>query len=304
MATSRKPDRLAIAIVAGCCLSWGFQQVAAKAALAEVSGLTQAAIRSTGAAIFIGALMAWRDPRSLRIGPEVWQGLLSACLFSIEFMLLFVALEYTTASHAVLFLYTHPFFVALGLLVFSPGERLRGLQWAGLALSFAGVAVALRVSGVQSRSMLLGDLAVLGAGACWGLQTLQFRLTRLRETPPMRGLLYQLAISSVVLTSLAWLRGEHWPSHVSPIVAASLVYQTIWIAGITFWLWIWLVSRYRAGELSAFTFATPMIGVLAGVFVLGESTPPGFLVAVAMVTAGIALVNWPAKADDVQPVEA
>jgi drug/metabolite transporter (DMT)-like permease len=54
---------------------------------------------------------------------------------------------------------------------------------------------------------------------------------------------------------------------------ASLAYQTIWIAGVTFWVWIWLVSRYRAGELSAFTFATPLIGVLAGVFVLGEPTP-------------------------------
>ena len=295
MAPSRNPDRLAIAIVACCCLSWGFQQVAAKQAMAEVSGLTQAAIRSVGAGVFLVAVMAWREPGALRIGPEWRQGVVAGLLFTLEFMLLFVALEYTSASHAVLFLYTHPFFVALGLPIIAPSERPRAMQWVGLALSFVGVGLALRVSGVQSRTMLWGDLAVLGAGACWGMQTLQFRFTRLREAPPMRGLLYQLVISGALLTLAAVARGETWPTHVSALTALSLAYQTIWIAGVTFWVWIWLVSRYRAAELSAFTFATPLIGVVAGATMLGDSLPPSFLVAVALVAAGILLVNRPAK---------
>jgi drug/metabolite transporter (DMT)-like permease len=239
--------------------------------------------------------LSWRAPHLLRIGGDIRQGLLSGVLFTAEFMLLFVALEYTSASHAVLFLYTHPFFVALGVLFLAPGERLRPLQWAGLALSFVGVALALRVSGVESRSVLLGDLAVLAAGACWGLQTLQFRFTRLRETPPMLGLLYQLVVSSVLLILAAWLRGEHWSAQFSAITIASLAYQTVWIVGVTFWVWIWLVSHYRASELSAFTFATPIIGVIAGALMLGETIPASFAVAATVVAVGIALVNWPER---------
>jgi drug/metabolite transporter (DMT)-like permease len=62
-----------------------------------------------------------------------------------------------------------------------------------------------------------------------------------------------------------------------------------------FLLWFWMVRTYRAGELSALTFLTPIFGVLAGWLLLGEMLSPGFIFAVACVAAGIAMVNWPAK---------
>jgi drug/metabolite transporter (DMT)-like permease len=57
-----------------------------------------------------------------------------------------------------------------------------------------------------------------------------------------------------------------------------------------------MISHYRAGELSAFTFLTPIFGVAAGHFLLGDAIAPGFAIAVALVAGGILLVNWPQKA--------
>ena len=62
----------------------------------------------------------------------LWPGVLAGLIFGIEFVLIYQGLLLTSASRAVVFLYTAPFFVALGSYVFL-GERLRAAQWAGSA---------------------------------------------------------------------------------------------------------------------------------------------------------------------------
>jgi drug/metabolite transporter (DMT)-like permease len=56
-------------------------------------------------------------------------------------------------------------------------------------------------------------------------------------------------------------------------------------------IWFFLVSHYSANRLSAFTFLTPLFGVAAGHFVLGEPMTPAFAAAVALVAGGLVLVN-------------
>jgi drug/metabolite transporter (DMT)-like permease len=196
----------------------------------------------------------------------------------------------------VLFLYTAPFFVALGLPLITPTERLALLQWAGLALSFIGVALALGVSGQISREMFYGDLLTLVAGALWGATTLILKGTNLRAARPIKALLYQLAVSAIVLGIGILLFRERVPMQISSLSWGSLAYQTFWVVCVTYMGWFWMISHYRAGELSAFTFLTPIFGVAAGHFLLGDAIAPGFAVAVALVAGGILLVNWPRKA--------
>jgi len=54
-----------------------------------------------------------------------------------------------------------------------------------------------------------------------------------------------------------------------------------------------LIIRYSANRLSAFTFLTPLFGVAAGHLVLNEPLTPAFALAVALVAAGLVLVNRP-----------
>jgi drug/metabolite transporter (DMT)-like permease len=121
------------------------------------------------------------------------------------------------------------------------------------------------------------------------------KATSLRFIAPTKVLLYQLGVSAIVMAIATRVVGEPWPVHVSPLGAASLIYQTFWVAAVTYLAWFWLLTRYRAGDMAAFTFLTPVIGVLAGHFLLGETLSAGFLAALAMVAGGILLVNWPAR---------
>jgi drug/metabolite transporter (DMT)-like permease len=77
----------------------------------------------------------------------------------------------------------------------------------------------------------------------------------------------------------------------SALAIGSLVYQTVWVVSVTFVVWFALIARFSASRLSAFTFLTPLFGVAAGHLVLNEPLTGAFAAAVALVAAGLVLVN-------------
>ena len=62
---------------------------------------------------------------------------------------------------------------------------------------------------------------------------------------------------------------------------------------VTYVVWFALIVRYSANRLSAFTFLTPIFGVVAGHLVLDEPLTRAFALAVAFVALGLVLVNRP-----------
>jgi drug/metabolite transporter (DMT)-like permease len=283
----------AVALMVVLCLSWAFNQIAVKLALPEIPPLLQATIRSAGA-LPVLLLFAWlRGVQMFERDGTLGPGLVAGLMFGVEFVLIFNGLLYTSVSRAVVFLYTAPFFVALGSALVL-GERLRTAQWTGLALCFTGVALAIGVpqTNVDAR-VLLGDLMEVGGGALWGATTIVAKATRLRLAPPERALGYQVAVSVPVLGLAAWLAGESIGRMPGPLVLSLMAYQSIWVVGTTFTLWFALVQTYSASKLSAFTFITPLFGVVASYFILHDDLTPVFGAAALLVIAGLFLVNRP-----------
>jgi drug/metabolite transporter (DMT)-like permease len=275
------------------CLSWGFNQVAVKLVLPDVPPMLQALSRSVGA-LPVLLVIAWvRGVRLFARDGTLWPGLSAGVIFGIEFVLIYRGLLLTSASRAVVFLYTAPFFVALGSYLFL-GERLRASQWGGLGLSFAGVALAIGVpqANVDS-SVLLGDLMIVGGGALWAATTLLVKATALIKAPAEKGLGYQVALSIPILAFAAWVTGEKI-THVPHALSLSLLaYQAFWVVGLTFTLWLALVKTYAASRLSAFTFITPLFGVAASYFIMHDTLTLAFGAAALLVVAGLYLVNRP-----------
>jgi drug/metabolite transporter (DMT)-like permease len=189
------------------------------------------------------------------------------------------------------FLYTAPFFVAFGSFLFL-GERLRASQWGGLALCFAGVALAIGIPQADvDANVLLGDLMVVGGGALWGASTLVVKATALIKAPAEKGLAYQVALSVPILGLAAWIFGENLTRVPGPLALSLMVYQAVWVVGLTFLIWFELVKSYSASKLSAFTFITPLFGVLASYFILHDTMSVAFGAAALLVIAGLYLVN-------------
>src|SRR3981081_1239296 len=284
---------VAIALMLMLCLSWGFNQIAVKLVLPDVPPMLQALIRSAGA-LPVLLIIGWlRGVKFFQRDGTLWPGLSAGVIFGIEFVAIYRGLLLTSASRAVVFLYTAPFFVAFGSYLFL-GERLRASQWGGLGLSFAGVALAIGVPQPNvDANVLLGDLMIVGGGALWAATTLIAKGTALRHAAPEKALGYQVALSIPILGVAAWIFGETMTRVPGPLALSLMVYQAVWVVGLTFLLWFMLVQSYSASKLSAFTFIAPLFGVVASYFILHDTLTPVFDVAALLVIAGLYLVNRP-----------
>lgn len=283
---------MAILILLVLCASWGGQQVAIKFASIDIPPVMQAAIRSIGSTLLVGLWIAARGDRLFRRDGTLWWGIAAGLLFAFEFVFIYWGLQFTHASRAVIFLYTAPFVVAIGTHIFIPSEKLGSLQVAGMGIAFVGVVIAFGESlRFPSKQMLIGDSMLLLGAIFWAATTIVIKAGPLAHIAASRTLLYQLAVSAVILPLGSIALSEPAVVSLSRLTIASLLYQTVWIAAITYLLWFWLIRQYPAPKLASFTFITPIFGVLAGWLILNEPLTLALLVGMVFVAAGIYLVN-------------
>lgn len=289
---TRPLDAMAAAIVVMLCLSWGFNQVATKLAIHDIPPLIQATIRSVVAALIIAGWCRLRGIAIFKRDGTLAAGVASGALFAGEFILIYQGLVYTTATRGTLFLYLAPFFVVLGTRIVLPLDRFHAAQWFGLALSFAGMVLAFGVpTPALDPRQLIGDVMMVAAALFWAATTLLIKASALTRISAEKVMLYQLVVSVPLMAIAAALAGEHIDHMPSALALGALAYQTVWVVSVTFVVWFALVARYSANRLSAFTFLAPLFGVAAGHLVLSEPLTVAFLAAVALVAAGLVLVN-------------
>jgi drug/metabolite transporter (DMT)-like permease len=286
-------DGLAVGLLLGCCLFWGFQQVLVKATISEVPPVFQAAVRFAGATVLLWLWCRWRDVPLFQRDSTLFAGLLAGILFALEFACLYAGLQFSAASRLTIFLYTSPFWVAALLPLFVTSERLRPMQWLGLTCAFAAVVFAMRdgISATSPVNQWRGDLLALAAGMFWGLTTVVIRSSRLAKVSPEKLLMYQVGVSAAVLPTLSLLLGERWVWTFSSFAISSLLVQTVVGAFASYLAWMWMLGRYPATKISAFVFLTPVFALLFGAFWLSEPVTLNLVISLLMVAVGIALVN-------------
>ena len=285
-------DAVAVALLVGCCLFWGAQQVLIKATIPDLPPIFQASLRFLGATLL---LMAWCKFRKI----PLWQadksllpGLLAGALFAVEFVCIYGGLKYTSASRLTVFVYTSPFWVALLVPLWVPTEKLGKAQWLGLLLAFCGVTLALFDGLVNTvAGHWRGDVLALAGGLLWGLTTVVIRASVLVRLSAEKLLFYQLAMGTLVLplVSLAW--GETWTLQWTGFALSSVLIQTVLGAFISYLTWMWLLGRYPATKISGFVFLTPVFALLMGGFWLGEAVTQPLICGLVLVAAGMLLVN-------------
>lgn len=295
METRKDLDGRAIGLMLILCQIWGFQQVVLKATALEMAPLLQIALRSGVAALLVGGLVLWRGPR-IAIEAGTWRpGLLAGVLFAVEFLLVGEGLRHTTASHLVVFLYTAPIFVALGLHWLRPAERLGALRWLGILLAFAGIVVTFwgrspEVASGNPTAMLWGDSLALLAGMAWAATTLVVRCSRLARASATETLLYQLVVGFALLLAAA-VALDQTGIRPTPLLWGSLLFQSLVVSCASYLAWFWLLRHYWASRLGVFSFLTPLFGIAFGVGLLDEPVEASFLVGAILVLAGVVLVS-------------
>lgn len=292
MTTQRKDrmDTLGASILIGNAVVLGLNQAMVKLVNEGFAPVFQAGLRSVAAFLPV-LLFAWLMKRRLgmRDGSLPW-GILNGVFFCLEFALLFLALDYTTVARASLFFYVMPVWVAIGAHFMVPGERLNRSKVIGLTLALGGLALALGADlGPGGESAWLGDLLALLAGVFWAGIALLTRIKLSHVTPEMN-LLYQLAVSGVVLTLLAVLTGDTFRDP-TPLIWAVFTGQVVFVVCISFLLWFWVLSIYPVSNMASFGLLAPLFAILFGWWIYDDPLTPAFLIAILAAGSGIVFVN-------------
>jgi len=261
-----------------------------KAVAADVAPSMQLALRFCGAAVFFGTWVLAREGRSAFADGTLPSGLLLGTMFALEFIFVGEALVHTTASHAIVFLYSAPIFTALGL-QFLPEERLRRTQWLGILVAFAGISVAfLGHAGRPVTALIGGDLIALLGGVSWGLTNVVLRRGRVGSSSIEKTVFYQVAIGAIVLLAFAAATQQTRVLLTLPVVLA-LLFQTVVIAIASYLAWFWLLQRYLTSRLMLLSLLTPIFGVALSALALGDKIDLRFGVGAVLVLVGILVVN-------------
>lgn len=289
-------DGVGVAMLLGVQGLLAVNQIVIKLVNAGLQPVFFSGLRSLLAIGFVWAWLSWRGrpPRLRRTASGA--GLLIGALFAAEFLFLFLALDLTSVGRASLIMYSMPVWFAI-LAHFGLGERITGLKAAGLALAFSGCAVAILSRPDTGEASLVGDLCALGAAWGWALTAYVARRPVMRAEGPEMQLFWMVVVSAPILLAAAPFFGP-LIRDLQPLHIVGLVFQSSVVVAGGFIAWLWLLSVYPGSTVASFSFLTPVLAVGLGALFFGETVTPSILVALALVAAGIVLINRPARLSD------
>jgi drug/metabolite transporter (DMT)-like permease len=199
-----------------------------------------------------------------------------------------LGLHYTTATSATLYLSTAPIFI---LLLSRPllGERIAARQWAGVAVSFCGVALIGTQGQLSLVSFNAGDALALLSMLFWGLYTVFLRMrSDALDTPEFLTVLCAMGLA----TLLPWVAFEFiqgMQTNLSATGTVAVLYSAIGSLLLAGAGWTYVVKRIGAARAGATMHLMPGIAVLLSMLFLGEYPSWYHGAGIALILAGVAL---------------
>jgi drug/metabolite transporter (DMT)-like permease len=264
---------------------WGYGWVAMKVSLAYSQPLTFAALRVvlSSLLLFLVLIVTRRSLRPPPLGFTTVIGLLQTTAF-VGFVV--AALHSGGAGKIAVLAYTMPFWLLLLAWAFL-GERLHGVQWLAVILSFAGLVLV--VSPWQIHGITSSVLTVAG-GFAWGASAVVIKLMQRRHHVDVLSLTtWQMTIGALPLVLIGVLTYSGGPEWTAGFVWG-LAYTVVFANAVAWLLWLYALRTLPAGAAGLGTLAIPVIGVVAAWLQLGEQPSAVEGVGMALVVGGLAIL--------------
>ena len=280
-------SRIALLALVALSLIWGYNWVVMKQVIDYVDPFDFSAIRAAfGALTLFGVLALLRRP--MRIGAwreVVLLGLLQTGAFTA---LIQWALVTAGAGKTAVLVYTMPFWV-LPMAWLALGERVRGVQWLGIALAASGLVLVLEPWSLGGS--VLGNLLAVLAGAIWAASSVLAKRMRQRHKFDLLALTaWQMLFGAIALCVFAGLHPSR-PIEPSPYFFGALFFNAVFATGLAWVLWLYILQHLSAGMAGLSVLGVPLVGVLAGWIELGERPTAAEFAGIALIVGALGLVS-------------
>jgi drug/metabolite transporter (DMT)-like permease len=274
--------------MATACM-WGINILVFKHGIQEVNPWVFNALRLICATFTLG-LLAWIESR-IRPVPKrefsKFKVFAFAMLTGFCYLLLFVkGISLTTAGNAALIMSAMPMWTALLSFVFLK-ERLPGITWFGLFITFLGTVLVTTQSGGKvsfASEYFVGNLLILMAGLAWASGTVLSRPLLLAVSPLQLAFWSALITTPMHLAIIAPQIPANWSQATQWTTAIEIIYSGVFSTGLAYATWHVGVRILGGSHAAVYQNVVTMVAVLGGWLFLREQ--PAF----AQIAGGVLIV--------------
>lgn len=279
------------------CLIWGTTWIFIKIGLADLPPIAFAGARFLLAVIilfFVIRIQKIPLPRTRREWKII--AITGILQFSINYSMVFWSEQYITSGLAAVL---QAMITVFGLILawyFLPNERITKLKVFAVCLGIVGVAVIffdqLRV---QSLMAFLGSVGIV-VGAYAAAQASILVKAKGGAFHPAALLFCQMicGLPAVIVYSLVG-EGNPFAFNWTARAVGCVLYLTVFGTVAAFWLYYWLLGKIESTKAMMISLVTPLLAVIIGAIVLGETLPPQTGLGGLLIIAGIGLIVFRRK---------
>ena len=270
---------------------FGTNFVAVKHVVESVPPILFAALRFTSAGLLLWLLLRLVEPESRLerndLLPVLGLGVVGITLTQSVFT---IGVSLTTAANTALIYATAPVWgMLLGFVLALERPRLSGV--AGVALCLVGVALIVYGGLSFSGTSLAGDALILAAAVFWGSYTV-LSLFLLRRYSPLALATYAILLGGLAAFPLsAFDLGRLDVAALDGSVWFAAAYSCLLSSAFGFAAWQTGVSRIGANRVLVYQYLVALIGVTAGILILGEDFGLQQMIGAAVILAGVYLAR-------------
>ncbi len=287
MQAIRKPTLTDMALVAGIGIIWGTSFLAIKLAVREFAPTSVAAIRIMIAFFMLYGVMRWRG-LSLPSSPRFWAaiGVIGIFNTSIPFFLVSWAETKVDSGVAALLMGTGPLLALIGSHFTTADEKLTSAKIIAVIMGFGGVVLVVGADALAGLGQnLIGQMALLAASACYVASGLFVR--RFTHIPVESFTTAILLVGALSLLPWLAISAIGADGTVSAIPVMSVIYLGLIPTGLAYLLRFYLIRSIGYSYMALGIYLVPVVGVLLGNIILGETLSPTILAALALILGGI-----------------
>lgn len=289
----RPPVNRAWLLLVGLVVVWGSHWVVVKVGLETIPPFTYGVLRLAGGIAVLAMLMAAAG-RLRRPDRSDWPIIISYGLLAVGLgiTMMNLALPHIPAGRSSILAYTIPLWVVPVMAVLARTLPSRP-EAIGLVLGLAGLVLLLNPAAIDwsGEGALLGSMLLVVGAMGAALALVHVRLHPWRGTP-FDTQIWQLLVALVPMVVLAVLLERDSFGEVSWDLptALAVLYSGPLATAFAFWASQMIVKSLGPLTTGIGYLGAPVVGVIAGIIVLGELITPIDLAGIMVTTAGIVVV--------------
>jgi len=245
-----------------------------------------------GAAVLLPVVLARREavPRSAAL----WARITVAALFAnaVPYLLFAVAERSVDSSTAGIINATTPLWTVVLAVAVRHQKSVTGWQGAGLLVGFGGALLIFSPWRSASSVASPGGLECLAASVSYAISYIYMdKFLARRGMSPITLSACQLLAATALLALALPVSGAGIPRAADAASLAGLVILGVLGTGVAYVLNYQIITSEGATVAATVTYLLPVVAIVLGVLVLGETVTAGVLAGIALVLAGVALTR-------------